>query len=258
LSAVRLIDSMVARAYRRQIKGMERVARVLYSEKAGRSVPTTLDGLAWEADPLDWMDQQILATGSYEPELARHLIQTMCPGDVFWDVGANAGVHALRVKAARPDVHVIGFEPSPSQYARFRINAALNHLEITAYCVALADRRSYRPLSVVDIGNSGLNSLRPWNGASYSGSFPCWCDTADDLVEAGVASPSVMKIDVEGGEDDVFAGMPRTLAGDRLRQIVFESGDGVAPALADAGFNIARLAGRSGGGVNWIAERAPT
>ncbi|MDX6689273.1 MAG: hypothetical protein QOG15_730 [Solirubrobacteraceae bacterium] len=249
------MDRVVAGAYRRDIKGTGRVARVLYAKKVGRSVPCGLDGLEWEADPLDWMDQQILKTGSYEPEIAEHLVERMRSGDVFWDIGANAGVHTLRVKAARPDIAVIAFEPSPSQYTRLRHNATINDLDIAAYCVALAAQRGYQRLSVVDIGNSGLNSLKPRDGVSYSGSFRCWCDTGDDLVSAGAESPSVMKIDVEGAEDEVFAGMPRTLASRRLRHIVFESNDGAAPALVDAGFTITRIHDSGGGGINWSADR---
>lgn len=254
-SCMRVLDSLIAGAYRRNITGIGRVARVIYGGKPGRSVRTRLDRLAWEADPLDWMDQQILTTGSYEPEIARHLVSLMRPGDVFWDIGANAGVHALRVKAACPDVAVVAFEPSPKQYARFRHNAAINCLEVNAYCVALAARRGYQQLSVVDVGNSGLNSLAPRPRAAYSGSFPCWCDTADEVVAAGERPPSVMKIDVEGTEEAVLAGMSHILASNRLRHIVFESDDGAAPTLVDAGFVIHRFSGSSGGGIDWTATR---
>jgi len=252
---MRVTDRLIAGAYRRRIRGTGRIARVVYAGKPGRSVRTTLGGLVWEADPLDWMDQQILTTGSYEPELARHLVDVIRADDVFWDVGANVGVHALRAKAAHPDVEVLAFEPSPRQYARLRHNAAINGLEVTAYCVALAARRGYQQLSVVDIGNSGLNSLRPRAATTYSDSFPCWCDTADEVVAAGAQPPTVMKIDVEGSQDDVFAGMSLILAGTSLRHIVFESDDGSAPRLTDAGFAIHRFDGSSGGGVDWVAAR---
>ena len=251
---MRVIDSLVAEAYRRSIKGTGRIANALYSGKPVRSVPTTLDGLRWEADPLDWMDQQILTTGSYEPEVSQHLIEVLRPGDVFWDVGANAGVHAVRVKAARPDVSVAAFEPSPTQYARLRHNAAINDVDIAAYCIALADQRGYRQLRVVDVGNSGHNSLHPWSGVAYTSQLLCWCDTVDDLVTGGAPSPNVMKIDVEGGEQAVFAGMVTALAHRQLRHIVFEAPDGAPAVLTDAGFTAARLPS-TGGGVDWVASR---
>jgi FkbM family methyltransferase len=130
------------------------------------------------------MDQQILRDGTWEPDVTAAIAAELPKDGVFWDVGANGGIHALTIKHARPDVRVIAFEPSPSTFTRLRVNARANQLEIEPYCVAVSDRRGYQQLSVVDAGNSGHDSLRPWEGVAYSGSFLCWFDTVVDLIAA--------------------------------------------------------------------------
>lgn len=259
---MRLAARLVASGYRHHIKGTGRVAAALYRRTPYRTVPTTLNGMRWEADPLDWMDQRVLSTGTYEPEITALLLSHLLPGDVLWDVGANAGVHSLSVKRAMPKVTVVAFEPSPVQYARLAHNAALNGLEVTALCVALSDARRYASFSVVDVGNGGHNSLVPWPDVAYSRTFPAWCDTGDDIVRMQAApSPTVLKVDVEGGEAAVFAGMKAILATASLRAIVFEAPADllggrhpVAETLQRAGLRIARIAS-TGGGVDWLALR---
>ena len=259
---MRPVDRLVAAAFRHGVRGRGRVAGALYGSRPGRSVPTTLNGLRWEADPLDWMDQRVLATGTYEPEITQLLLDHLGPGDVLWDIGANAGVHALSVKQARPEVTVVAFEPSPVHYARLCHNAAANRLEILAFCVALADERTYSPFSVLDRGNSGLNSLVPWENVVYSRTFPCWCDTGTAIVRGGFAPPpNVMKVDVEGAETAVFGGMTEVLASSALRVVVFENAidlfeqrRAASDVLIAAGFHIDGLP-NGGTGLNWIATK---
>jgi FkbM family methyltransferase len=198
------------------------------------------------------MDQQVLKTGTYEPEITARLLAALRPSDVFWDVGANAGIHTVTVKANRPDVHVVAFEPSPTQFVRLRHNARINRIEVTPYCVALARERGYLPIYLQDNGNSGLNSLTTRPGISYSSSFPCWCDTGDDLLRQGTPEPNVMKIDVEGNEEDVLLGCSAILTRSALRAVVFESKHGRQPTLTNAGFTSRQIEEN-----NWIAERPP-
>lgn len=261
---MRPLDRTVAELLRRRVRGAGRLAAGIYRGKPGRSVPAKLNGLRWEADPLDWLDQQVLAHGTYEPEITRLLIELVGSGGVLWDVGANAGVHALSVKATQPEAEVVAFEPSAAQYSRLLKNASLNGLEVQAFCIALYDLRGYRNLSIIDSGNSGHTSLVPWADATYAQEVPCWCDTGDDLVEqAGVPPPDVVKIDVEGAELGVLRGMARLLRRKELRGIVFEApeallsqaGHPVASLLTGAGFRIERLTS-TGGGVDWLARRS--
>jgi FkbM family methyltransferase len=248
---VRPIDSMTAALLRHRVRGAGRAAALIYSHRSSRAVPARLNGLRWEADPLDWMDEQVIRHGTYEPEITGLLVDLLPEGGCLWDVGANAGVHSLSVKAQRPDVQVVAFEPSPAEFLRLLRNAEVNRLEVAAYCIALADGRGYQQLSVVAQGNSGHNSLLPWREITYSSTLPVWCDTGDDLINEGVRPPDVLKVDVEGAEPAVFAGMPRALRG--LRHVAFEAPGPEAPAvqaLTDADFDVRPI---SAG--NWLASR---
>jgi FkbM family methyltransferase len=244
-----LTDSLVALGYRHGVRGTERLAKRVYGSRVVRSITTDVEGLRWQADPLDWMDQQILIHGSYEPEITSHLCEVLRAGDVLWDVGANSGVHALAVEAAMPSVEVLAFEPSPAHYARLQHNAQANGLEVRAYCVALGDRRGYQDFSVADTGNSGHSSLASRPGTVYTTTFPCWCDTADDLVASGVSAPTVLKLDVEDGVDAAIRGMRGVLSGKALRHMVVEAEEGAEALLAlkAARMTVHRIASTGGG-----------
>ncbi len=180
-------------------------------------------GLRFAADPFSVMDHDIVGTGAYEPEISALLVSLLHSGDVFWDVGANTGPHSMTVKKLLPDVDIVAFEPVPLVFSRLRQNATLNRLDIQMLCVALGRQRHYGTLSVMETGNTGLSSFRPWDDAEYSSTLRCWCDTGDDLVAAGFTSPNVVKIDVEGYELEALEGMRGILETSSLRAMVVES-----------------------------------
>ena len=90
-------------------------------------------------------------------------------------------------------------------------------------CIALGRERHYGTLSVMETVNTGLSSFRPLDDVDYSSTLRCWCDTGDDLVAAGFASPNVVKIDVEGYELEALEGMRGILETSSLRAVVVES-----------------------------------
>ena len=74
-------------------------------------------------------------------------------------------------------------------------------------------------------GNSGLSSLNPWPNVSYDGVANCRTERADFLIENDVVpSPSVIKIDVEGVELKVIAGLGRHLFSTDVKAVIFEGG----------------------------------
>ncbi len=202
---------------------------------------------------MDWLDQQVIRHRTYEPEITQLLVKLLPPGGCLWDVGANAGVHALSVRARRPDASVFAFEPSPSEFVRLSRNALINDLRVSAYCIALSDARGYHALSVVETGNSGHNSLRPWPDVAYSRTIPVWCDTADLLSAEGLTEPHVLKMDVEGNELEVLHGMTTLLGRSELCNVVFEAQGAASPAVRELsrwGFALEQITPG-----NWLASR---
>lgn len=100
---------------------------------------------------------------------------------------------------------------------------------------------------------AGHNSLVPWQNVAYARTVPTWCDTGDDLLQAGPPVPTMLKVDVEGGEEGVLAGMIRLLRRDELRHVVFESSaNGRAQGLlTEAGFAIKRIQSTGAVSTGW-------
>ena len=213
---------------------------------------TTLDGVSMAADPTSFVDQHVLRDGYYEPEVTEAILVHLPAGGVFWDIGANSGVHSLAVAHERSDATVIAFEPSPSTFTRLLHNIALNGKAFEARCHALGAEPGYSELHMSITGHTGISSLRPLPGAGYSTRIPCRVERGDDLIVDGLRAPDVVKVDVEGFEHEVLRGMPKAL--EHCVAVLFEGYDGTPEALAPllVDFDVDRVKGRS---FEWLAVR---
>ena len=201
------------------------------------------DNLSLALDPANFIDGFIIREGYYEREVLDAVLENLPENGVFWDVGANIGLHALTIKALRPDVTVVAFEPAPFTVSRLMLNVRSNKLDIQTFAMALGAEPGYANLAVSLAGNCGLSSLEPWSGVVYEGNVKCRVERADDLVKCGAAPPpSVMKIDVEGFEPQVLSGAAGLLSGSGLRAVVLESDglhlESISRMLNGAGFII--------------------
>ena len=163
----------------------------------------------------------------YEVRELRALKSRVGPGAVIVDIGANIGNHAVffarRMRAAR----VIVFEPNPLAVAPLMANVLLNglvgvicmdHLGVALGAAAgqgFGMRRHDR--------NLGATRLRP-----AGGDIPLM--RGDDLL-AG-ETPDLIKIDVEGMELEVLAGLSTTIGRTRPLMLV-EVDDANLPAFLD-------------------------
>jgi FkbM family methyltransferase len=139
-------------------------------------------------------------------------------------VGSNLGLHALTVAKQRPDVRVWAFEPNPAMAALARSAAEANQVAVDVREVAL-DSRSGRAALYLHEGNAGRNSLCDLGAGVRLPHIDVDTVLADNLVaSAAIGSPNVVKIDVEGAEPRVLAGMRGILRGDRVHTVVFEDG----------------------------------
>jgi FkbM family methyltransferase len=187
-------------------------------------------GLTFSLDPASVMDVEMMRGGYYEPEVLGALLDHLPEDGVFWDVGANIGVHSITVRSMRPGARVISFEPVPLVASRFIQNAELNGVVPELMPVALGPHAGYAPMSVKLRGNSGISSLKPWPGATYDANILVRLESGDSIIAGGtVPAPNVLKIDVEGYEYEVLMGLADHLGNSNLKAIVFES----APELLE-------------------------
>jgi FkbM family methyltransferase len=204
---------------------------------------TTQAGDIFEADLSSTLEWQLWAFGRYEEHLAELFGHLVRPGDRCVDVGANVGVHTVRLaRLADRDGEVIAIEPDPDVARRARRNIALNGLSNVRVIDAAASARPgqmqlYRP-SPRDTNRARASLMHYRYLTGPATTVPVV--TIDDLC-AG-APVALIKIDVEGHEAAVVRGAADTIAR-HAPSIVFE----YAPELLDD------VAAQTPFG--WLAER---
>jgi FkbM family methyltransferase len=151
------------------------------------------------------------AMGYYDPN-NMYLIEDIFKkrfASVFLDIGANVGVYSL-IAAASEDVRVVAFEPHPVTFSFLEENVRINHKEKMVSChqIALGDMDGDVPFQdsagnpenrILTEKDLGVDFIRV---TSRRGDSFC--------AERGIC-PEIMKIDVEGFEDQVLKGFGKLL-----------------------------------------------
>lgn len=260
-----LADRLLAAHYRRGWPGFLTLRRML--RRPTIEVHAT-DGTLLTLHPEDYIDQIVLRTGFYEPEVFAALAANFTPSAVLWDIGANFGLHSMAAAARAPDLHIHSFEPNPTMFARLEAHARRNETTVRCWPLALGDRDGRTTLHINSHGNPGMTTLAPWAEARYDAQVEVRLARADTLIAAGeVPSPSLIKLDVEGGEAAVLTGFGERLRDPGLRAVVFETRADLlddpaqcpaARQLQAAGFSfrpLARVTGSEHALNNFLAER---
>jgi len=178
--------------------------------------------------------------GSSEPEVQAALVRSIRSGDVVYDVGANVGfITLLAARLVAPSGHVYSFEPMDVNIRALRRNIDLNavkHVDVVTVAVSNTDGTALMSLgddqATGHLQEAGEDLVR----------VPSM--TIDSFVAAGHSPPDLVKIDVEGAEDLVLAGMSETLRRVRPR-VIFElhygdddpRRDVIKALLADAAYD---------------------
>jgi FkbM family methyltransferase len=151
--------------------------------------------------------------GSNELPVQEAIAARLAPGAVFFDVGANVGFFSvLAARAVGAGGRVLAFEAVPDNADCVTANAERNGFgQLAVHAVAVGDQT----------GTATLNLARHPGGAvlASAGAPPDAAGTIevpvvvlDDLIERGeLPVPDLVKVDVEGAEEAVVAGLRRTL-----------------------------------------------
>ena len=161
---------------------------------------------------------------SYEGFFLERILASLKAGDVFFDVRANIGLVSLIV-ARQPQFRgglVHGFEPEPRNLEHMRRNIAANDLETTvqAHGVALSKAEGTAELFVRGSAGEGRHSLVSERGSTGAIKVPL--TTMASFCKTHDVAPTVVKIDVEGAEGEVLAGMKDLLEHHRPRELFME------------------------------------
>jgi FkbM family methyltransferase len=152
--------------------------------------------------------------GSYEFAKQRMFSETLRPGDVVFDIGANVGFYSL-LAAVRIGTtgRVYAFEPLPRNLGFLRRNLDLNRIGNVEILDAAVAAQS--GVAAFDVGGG------PCLGrVDAAGTLAVRAVSIDALVSSGeLPPPSVIKMDIEGGELAALEGARATL--ERHRPMVF-------------------------------------
>ena len=151
------------------------------------------------------------------------------------DIGSNVGASVLYFHSLFPKARILGFEPHPDTFGILQLNVA-NLPSVTVFNCGLgaANRRVTVPGESINYGAfSTFDRLR---GQKQRESVECEIRRLDDVLrELQIDKVDLIKIDCEGAEADVFAGLSPAML-QRCQWIVGELHDASAFAL------LARLA----------------
>jgi FkbM family methyltransferase len=157
------------------------------------------------------------------------LVSILRPGDLFVDIGANAGIYTLL--AVETGADVIALEPGTAARSLLLENLDLNGCRDAVHVHAAAAGRERGTAQVTD-GTHVLNHVidpsvatppvRPvFALARATGSELVDVVTVDEIV--GDREVAAIKIDVEGFEQSVLEGLPRALREHRVGYLQVEN-----------------------------------
>ena len=164
-------------------------------------------------------------------------IDTFGEGETLYDIGANVGMYTVYAAVMR-NASVYAFEPEALNYAELNKNIYLNdlHGQVLGYCAALSDVDKADRLLLSDFG-LGISyhdfAENSWTGDKqfahdWSVSKDnrrqqgCIGRRLDSMVAEGLPAPDHIKIDVDGLEHRVVAGMIDTLRQPQLKTVLIE------------------------------------
>jgi FkbM family methyltransferase len=187
------------------------------------TIPTRLErhGATVVLNPHDPVVSGALTLGVYERPETRFFCRACRENMVFLDVGANVGYYtALAMRRVGERGQVIALEPDPQSFHYLKQTVAANGGRNVVCLQKAAALESGTLKLYLSSDNHGDNRLY-WNEL---------CDTSCDvevapvdsiLSDSGVGSVDLVKMDVQGFEGQVLAGMRETIR--RARNLIILS-----------------------------------
>lgn len=177
--------------------------------------------------PGRWGSEANALCGLHEFADMGFLLHLLRPADLFCDVGANVGTYTV-LAAGGIGARCLAFEPVASSFADLQRNLAVNHAQarVDARQAGVGRRSGTLRLTT---GQDTMNHVVP---DQETGGQTVPIQTLDESLGAEV--PVLIKIDVEGWEQEVLAGASRTLACPGLLAVILElNGSGQRYGFSD-------------------------
>jgi len=195
------------------MRGKARIGAALGHVLSGGNAATSQitvkmrDGSLMPLDLRDRTHEWAYWTGEYDCSVLMHLLDSLEPGSIVFDVGANVGLYTVPIgrKLQQRGGKVYAFEPVESNYRQMRRALALNHLETTVqtYPFALGDEEG-----TISLYLQSNNESPTGNAVLVKGDIPAERGNATARItqldmlaeETDLPGCHFIKIDVEGAE----------------------------------------------------------
>lgn len=158
----------------------------------------------------------LMKDGVWDEASTRFFIQSIRPGDVVVDVGANIGYFTvLFAKLVGPSGRVYAFEPDPSNFEILERNLRLNGLDnVVAEQKALSDKNEVLTLYMNDQLREDSRIVRPKNREVET--VEVEAVVFDDYFAGREKRIDLVKVDTQGAEGKIVSGMTETNANNDL------------------------------------------
>ena len=168
------------------------------------------------------IESNILFQEYNEYDILEFIKETARSGYDFVDIGANIGLHSLAAALANPDAEIYAFEPEPSNFAAFCRNIQANgFLNIRPFKLGIADKQDNKVLNINQDWNKGKHSIKVnFNENGQKLLIPTI--TIDSLAGNLISDALLVKIDVEGFEQEVIHGAQKLLSGKKDIVVIIE------------------------------------
>lgn len=152
-------------------------------------------------------------TGTWEQDVTTALAAEVTPGMICYDIGSHRGFMA-GVMAASGAGEVICFEPNPQNAATIRDLIALNpQMNLSLQTLAVGADDTTATFEIMPESSMGkLSSSSFQHGTDGQTRIEVQVARLDTLLERQeIAPPGLLKIDIEGAEQDALDGAAQTV-----------------------------------------------
>lgn len=170
-------------------------------------------------DRIDGIKEELILYGKHEPLATVEYKRLLKPKDVIFDIGSNIGYYLLIAdKALESACCIRGFEPDPELVKLAQENANKLNSDIRVEHFAISDRVGKVNFFVSDVANWG--SVVENKELKQRNKIEVQATTIDNYVQMHGIWPTVLRMDIEGGEILALRGARQTLQ--RVRLVFIE------------------------------------
>lgn len=180
------------------------------------------------------------------------ILQEATSDDTFLDIGANIGIHSIFADKIVDTVYAI--EPHPVNISHLIVNNSRNNGDVNIFSIAMSNSDGYIQISgprggLLADGSVAFSDFdlpsKPGPSDGRENKLSVYMEKGDELVESGkIEVPNIIKIDVEGAEEQVIAGLSTTLDRTNCRLVYCEVHEDradfkkIVSKLESSGFNV--------------------